>query len=56
MQTVQAVGVIVGVTYPVKVLLVVLHAGGQGVIRNPRGGKAGPVGVAGGADAVEGQG
>ena len=56
MQTVQAVGVIVGVTYPVKVLLVVLNIGGQVVIGNPGGGEAGPVGVARGADAVEGQG
>ena len=55
MQTVQAVGVIVGVTDPVKVLLVVLHVGGQAVIGNPRGGQAGPVGVARGAHAVEGQ-
>ena len=53
MQTVQAIRMIVGVTYPVEVLLIVLHVGRQIVIRNARRGEAGPVGVACRAHAVE---
>src|SRR2546429_5227081 len=54
MQTVQRVGVVIGVTDPVEVLLVVLNVSGQVVIGYARRGQAGPVGVAGGAHAVEG--
>src|SRR6266576_5468140 len=56
MQAVQGVWVIVCVTYPMEVLLIVLKVGRQVVIRNAGGGEAGPVGVARGADAVEGKG
>src|SRR5437016_3879186 len=39
MQTVQRVGVVIGVTDPVKVLLVVLNIGGQVVMATPAAGR-----------------